>query len=636
MTQVLEKICIVCRREFPKDVQECPDDLVRLTEKDPLLGTIFDGKFEIIDFIGVGGLSRVYKARHVELNRIYAIKVLKSTEFIDLQRFRREAISIGLLDHPNIGRVFSFSVANNGRPYMVLEYIEGKDLSDLLAKEPLSPNAAIEIFVQVCAAIAHAHAHGVIHRDIKPGNFIVLSHPQDQTIVKVVDFGMARILNEGKDAQKLTRTGEIFGTRQYISPEQYAGSPADERADIYSLGVSLKEALGSIKASENLKKIIDKATAADPKKRYSSAEEMRAELREIQENPNMDVGGSSTGSSNFQLWSLVLGLLLLGVAGFIYLRATIQTEISPQVQRDKRSISTSVPLRYAATESLANDLIAKGKLQRAEEVLKSWYEKNKASASNRDLAFAVMNIMSCLAAQDRTDEAKQICDDVIAIINSRSKGPDEDSDRMHVAFLLLTRGKCDLVARRSADARKSIESAIDLLKGIDSEAAVTSIVQAYTLIAQAYQDEKNLPEAEKWARRSYKLAVETSGEASRVTAAADEILASILIEQKRFAEAKPIVDSAILIRRETTPSTDVMYYLNLLTMRVLYEAGLGEDEQAKSHLAEIANFLAKFNPGIHKPMLDRVVPKLDQVSNELGFEQKKRTWTSLSHSNRSS
>ena len=627
MNQVLEKICIVCRREFPKDVQECPDDLVRLTEKDPLLGTVFDGKFEMIDFIGVGGLSRVYKGRHVELNRIYAIKILKSSEFIDLQRFRREAISIGQLEHPNIGRVFSFSVAANGRPYMVLEYIEGKDLSDLIAKDgALSSGRCIEIFAQVCAAIAYAHSKGIVHRDIKPGNVLILSHPQDDTLVKVVDFGMARLMNETQDAQKITRTGEIFGTRQYISPEQYSGAPADERADVYALGVSLKESLGNARAPEPLKKIIERATQHDPAKRYQSADEMRAVLMElVEKNDQESKEGKSGYTSGIQLWALILGLLLIAAAGVTYIKSTVDSKKNSPEQTI-RSISSTVPIRYAATESIANDLIAKGMYAQASDIMEKWFEKNNSTASSSDLAYATINLSNCLAVQKRFQEALQICNKSIKIIATRTADKPTGKDLYNLAAVYTQRGKTYLLAKRPKVARSSFETAIDLVKSVNNEAAMASMSGSYANIGTAFQDEGNFVEAEKWARKAHDLSVKIFGTSSRVTANADENLASALIAQGKFREALDIANNAVKIRKETTPTREAIYTLQASCFRTQCEIALGETETARIHFKELTTALNKTSPGINKPVLEKMLPRLNQIADALKIPAEERSW----------
>lgn len=635
MTQVLEKICIVCRREFPKDVHECPDDLVRLTEKDPLLGTVFDGKFEMIDFIGVGGLSRVYKARHVELNRIYAIKVLKSSDFIDLQRFRREAVSIGQLSHPNIGQVFSFSIANNGRPYMVLEYIDGKDLGDIIAKDGgLPPARAAAIFAQACAAISHAHTQGIIHRDIKPGNIIVLSHPQDEAEIKVVDFGMAKILNEGKDAQKITKTGEIFGTRQYISPEQYTGAPADERADIYALGISLKESFGKNSAPEQLKRIIDKATQSDPSKRYSSAEEMRQMLLSLLENPEAISTTAPDGNSRFPMTLLItIGLLIISAFSLLYVSSPIQTTPKDK-QLAKQSISASVPLRFAAAESLADALIQKGNIAQAQDILERWFEKNKLTASSKEVAATAMQRASCYAALGQYRKADAVCDEMISIIEKMTESKVERESMRERALSLAavyhSKARWLIAADKPEQARPCLHKSIELVKRIDNETARSFLVLDYSLLSQSSLQTGDLNKAYDWAMQSYAAAKETFGETSRATATAYESLGAVLIEQSKYKEAKPLVDLAVAIRKETTPPRESSSLISAILMQVQVELELGMKKRARKHFDELILLNQRSEPGLNKHLLERTVRRMNGIADEFDIPQNKRTWNRTS------
>jgi serine/threonine protein kinase len=204
---------------------------------------IIDEKYEVLSLLGKGGMCTVYKAKHLTLDRLVALKVLQRTLVRDedaLPRFKREAIAISGLDHPNIVKVFGFGVHGNA-PFMAIEYLEGISLAELLKQEHrLSKERALPIFVQILDALSHAHERGVIHRDLKPSNVMLIGSDQ----VKLVDFGIAKILPEpGKELQKLTRTGEVFGTAVYMSPEQCRAEALDARSDLYSMGCLMYEVL---------------------------------------------------------------------------------------------------------------------------------------------------------------------------------------------------------------------------------------------------------------------------------------------------------------------------------------------------------------------------------------------------------
>lgn len=227
------------------------DQLQSETATDKLVGTLFaDGAYEILSTLGSGGMSVVYKARYLPLDQLVAVKILRAqvTGGVAVQRLRQEAKLACSLDHPSIMRVFRLQIADDGCPFLVVELIEGLSLQEILRAEgTLSVERFIHIFDQVLAALSHAHAHSIIHRDIKPSNIMLTTPGDQQDIVKVVDFGIAKLLAESTAGagsnQGQTTSGNIFGSPQYMSPEQCVGARADVRTDIYSVAVVMYEAL---------------------------------------------------------------------------------------------------------------------------------------------------------------------------------------------------------------------------------------------------------------------------------------------------------------------------------------------------------------------------------------------------------
>lgn len=210
-------------------------------QADELIETIFCERYKIIDVLGGGGMGKVYHAQHLLMQRPVAIKILHaklSNDIAALKRFRVEAQFASSLSHPNILSIHDFGVSGEGNPYMVMDYLEGQNLTTLLeSKTRLSAVRAINIFTQICSALGHAHAKGIIHRDVKPSNIMLVPFENRRDFVKIVDFGIAKFLNsDDPGIEQLTRTGEIFGSPLYMSPEQCRGKELDTRADIYSLG----------------------------------------------------------------------------------------------------------------------------------------------------------------------------------------------------------------------------------------------------------------------------------------------------------------------------------------------------------------------------------------------------------------
>jgi len=211
---------------------------------DPLIGQTVGGHYEIMSRLGAGGMSVVYLARHVLLHTLVALKIISPDRVLDqksMKRFEVEARAAIRMNHHNIGKTTEFGLDDFGRPYIVMEYIEGTSLQQMLSTwGSISPRQAVSVMLQACDALDHAHREGVVHRDIKPANIIV----NKKNEVKIVDFGIAKLRSaEIEQSQSLTATGEIFGSPLYMSPEQCAGAEMDERSDIYSLGCVLYEAL---------------------------------------------------------------------------------------------------------------------------------------------------------------------------------------------------------------------------------------------------------------------------------------------------------------------------------------------------------------------------------------------------------
>ena len=234
------KICNVCGRAYADEVQRCPVDKGTLrTVHDPLLGRTVAGRYRLISRLGTGGMSSVYLARHVLLDRLVAVKTLRrdlARDPVHRDRFLREARAANRINHPNIVEISDFGETDDGLFYLLLEYVPGVSLLEALQDSPFSTLRALAIAEQLGSALGRAHEMGVIHRDLKPEN-ILLVHRDDQEFVKVLDFGVAKIL----DAPSLTGSQQIFGTPGYIAPEYIRSSDIDGRADLYSLGVILYE-----------------------------------------------------------------------------------------------------------------------------------------------------------------------------------------------------------------------------------------------------------------------------------------------------------------------------------------------------------------------------------------------------------
>ncbi|HVY31693.1 MAG TPA: serine/threonine-protein kinase [Polyangiaceae bacterium] len=219
--------------------------------KDPFIGRdLLGGQFRVLEKIGTGGMGSVYKAEQPAMNRMVAIKILhpKLAGRKDLTaRFRREARAMSQLTHPNTVKVFMYGeLEDDGSLYIVMEMLEGRNLNQTVRKEgPMPADRAIPILIQVCGALQEAHDLGIVHRDLKPENIFLSKQGGISDYPKVLDFGLAKVTERQMQPGSviLTQEGMVFGTPEFMSPEQAQGKTLDARSDIYSLAVILYEVL---------------------------------------------------------------------------------------------------------------------------------------------------------------------------------------------------------------------------------------------------------------------------------------------------------------------------------------------------------------------------------------------------------
>jgi serine/threonine-protein kinase len=285
---------------------------------DPLLGTTVAGRYKVIKLLGEGGMGQVYLAEHSAIEKRIALKVLRA-EYAHkgeiVTRFQQEAISASRIKHPNVLDVFDFGQLENGCFYLAMEFLEGNDLADELQRSRvLTAPRALPIAMQICRALSAAHAKGVVHRDMKPENVFLQRTGDGEEIVKIVDFGIAQLKPSNEEAaavsthRRLTRTGMIFGTPEYMAPEQASGKHADLRCDIYAVGIilfelftgavpftgetflgvltkhlnemppSMRAVYPDLQISNELEAVVARTLAKDPTQRYQTMNELAAAL----------------------------------------------------------------------------------------------------------------------------------------------------------------------------------------------------------------------------------------------------------------------------------------------------------------------------------------------------------------------
>lgn len=213
-------------------------------DDDPLVGALVADRYRVISVVSRGGMGVIYKCKQEILDRIVALKLLPFEMVEDevvLDRFQREAKVLSRLNHPNLTTLYDFGRLQTGEPYFVLEFVAGQTVEAILQREDhLDYRRAVPIFLQICSALGYAHNLGVIHRDMKPANVMLVDGPKGPDVVKILDFGIVKLTDESR---RLTRMGEVWGTAIYMSPEQCTGQQVDARSDIFSVGSVLYECL---------------------------------------------------------------------------------------------------------------------------------------------------------------------------------------------------------------------------------------------------------------------------------------------------------------------------------------------------------------------------------------------------------
>ncbi|HET7024248.1 MAG TPA: protein kinase [Gemmatimonadales bacterium] len=308
------KFCPVCGTEYADDVKFCPRDGQTLKSANPsgdLIGQVIADRYHVTKKLGEGGMGAVYLAEHVKMGRKSAIKVMTGSMTNDpdaISRFNREANNASRINHPNVCAIYDFGETPDGIIYLAMEFIEGKSLSGLLKETgPLPLNRATAILRQTADGLEVAHELGIVHRDLKPDN-IMIATQAGKDLVKVVDFGIAKAVGGDDTGQKVTKTGLVVGTPEYMSPEQLSGDKLDGRSDIYSLALvyyrmitgalpfqaetsqetmikrltddpmPLSQALPTGHFPAGLQPVMDRALARYPNDRYASAAQFATDV----------------------------------------------------------------------------------------------------------------------------------------------------------------------------------------------------------------------------------------------------------------------------------------------------------------------------------------------------------------------
>ncbi len=578
--------CPTCGLNFDLSTQACPQDGTLLLsaeychertvrpEVKSLVGTVIADHYQLLEFIGEGGMSLVYKAEHLLLNRLVAIKLLKQPSTLTdlrLKRFIQEAKAISTLSHPNIINVLDFGLSADGTPYMVIDFIEGRSFTELIEKgrAPDVPRL-IHILTQCCDALQHAHSKGVLHRDFKPSNVMLVEAKDDPDFVKILDFGIAKLLPDSdRSTQKLTRTGEVFGSPLYMSPEQCLGKELDLRSDIYGVGCVMYEALTGqpplmgdtildtmnmqiddlpesfssvcpdLHIPKALERIVLKALEKDPSLRQQSMDELKEELNDFITSP-ADRLSSALGYKQMsrplrKRGTVVIGwparilaasVLLLAIAGGTQLPA-LWTEFnrSPQerawLEHMRNGKSSFESQNYADSEREFKSALA--------------LAEHFGQLDNR-YSTSLKNLRDLYRRQKDYKRFAAIEKELAAVTKARlfAELKDTQSDMNKLAELNL----------------KNLSS---LPKSIDKkeEYRYEELADTFTSLANISLDEGNLERAEQMFVAAKNLDEKVFGEHSWQAALKMNDLAFFYLRQNEFQKAEPLLRKALPIMQKS-------------------------------------------------------------------------------------
>ncbi|MBX9953054.1 MAG: protein kinase [Candidatus Obscuribacterales bacterium] len=390
---------------------KCPNDGTEMVSNFRA-GDRLTEKYEFLESVGSGGMGIIYKAKHLALNQIVAIKLLHPhlLNADTIMRFQREARTASKLRHPNLIQVQDVGTTADGQPFMVMDFASGRSLSDLIReKGRLTVEETLGYFVQICSGLAYAHNQNILHRDLKPSNVMLVKDEHGAVTAKILDFGIAKVLEEGENkGATLTKTGDVFGSPLYMSPEQGAGGNVDRRSDLYSLGCmlyecltgttpfmgksivetlmahaqqkphSLKEATLGLEFPKSLEDVVMKLLAKLPDERYQSVLEVREDLQSIQDSCSTEgqeevvtkrelrdkAGGESTvfDAKEGKLWQSATGkditIVLLSVAVAVLIAKDYWVSFdTTQQSRTKVDLANPYPVALEPDLAITNNVV---------------------------------------------------------------------------------------------------------------------------------------------------------------------------------------------------------------------------------------------------------------------------------------
>lgn len=632
------KACIDCGHEFEGNITVCPTDgtvLTPLAEPTMMgqaaIGQVIADKYEIIGTLGDGGMGSVYKAKHKLMKRIVAIKTLHPhlvASAAALKRFQQEAQAASSLNHPNILTIHDFGLTDQGIPYLVMDFLEGVSLASLLADGAhLELDRSIDIFMQTCAGLYHAHQKGIVHRDLKPGNIMLVDVDGTPDFVKIVDFGIAKLLpTSGLDASQLTQTGQVFGSPLYMSPEQCrAVADIDGRADIYALGCLMYRTLSGmppfigndqiecmykhvhenpasfhnvcpeLNLPESIEHIIFKCMMKEPADRYQTMNDVRdaltairqsgtqvasTVLRETLVNPQPESQTSAPLTSTSEITApqpapqstappVVLPPVLAKIKSHpkpIAIGVAVLLLLGAAGTQLFKSPAVVQEDKFSKYLSLGQSEFRSGNLTAAESNLKLAAAELSPAQKESDPKYATnLYILGQIEyAKGHYQEAKQKFRESQAI---RTKVYGGDSGE--VAEVLTALGRCYTALGEYDEAEPILKKALGSAELV-SPAVPLQVADSLSGLGDLYIRQGNYKQAEQSLRRSLAMRQHTLGNNNVLVATSMNDLGQACQLQKHYPQAEQLYKSALKIWDSTTGANSAQKANTLVCLGTLY------------------------------------------------------------------
>ncbi len=559
------------------------------------LDTLVDDRYSVIDHIGDGGMGSVFKAREREIDRIIALKLLHPELAPDIenqQRFIREGNLLSKLQHPNVLTFYRFGIWNGDIFYIAMEYLQGQSLSEVIAKETrLTCQRVLNIGIQICSAMAHAHSHNIVHRDLKPGNIMILDDPTGD-IVKVVDFGLAKLLTDngddiGRMSQQLTQTGCLIGSVQYMSPEQCLGRIADPRSDIYAVGCMLYEALTgetpviadnpigvmhfhvNVMAEPPSKRlgkslpvgldfVVMRTLAKNPAQRYQSMTDLQADLTSVLAGNGANLVGlnrftTSTPSSflfpcSGKYIGAVFILALISVVG--WLAQSQSHRPTSQARVELKHSAVKAPMGAPGLASLAALYAKQGRYVDAMPVYQKCLDMMEKSSTTapHELALIMCGLAQVCIHLDKYSQAESLYKRAVEIIEITA-----GRDHPETALKLVQLSYCYKIQSKYAEAERACRRALAICE--KSGGNNPDVAEILSSLGEIYRAQWKLEEAASVFRRGLEIMEASRGANHSEMAGLLDSLGEAYVVQGRYAEAAALAERAVTVTENTLGPT---------------------------------------------------------------------------------